>query len=1128
MRRMPGMLVSSCCLSALLFCLLFSSNLALAAVPDRIASPLTSRQTIPLAKSVHPYAQAENDRGPVDPAFKLSYVTLLAAPSASQHKALTKLLAQQQDRQSPLYHKWLTPQQYAERFGLSQNDLTKIATWLTSEGFQILSVGGGHNSVVFSGTAADVERAFGTQMHTYVRDGVEHYSNASPITLPAALQGIVASVIGLHDFRPVPANRGRLTQNYKTRPDYYDANFIFPNFLAPGDIATIYDLTPLYNAGIDGTGQKLAVVGQTDVYLDDINDFRSGFGLSTISCTTNGSGVITACNDPHFKYVLNGNTDPGVNSNGDDLPEADLDLEWSGATARNAQIVYVNSGATNGGVYDALSVAINPPSGPPLGTVISMSYGFCEVGAPDLETVLQQGNSEGVTIVNSSGDTGSAACDFNPPSPGNQPFLGAQFGIGVSYPASSQYVTGVGGSSISLANDSYPTQSAFWSTTIGANGGTAQSYIPENAWNEDEELALYCHSPAHGDTFCASGGGTTGWVALTSSATGQQVQEDIWLSMGGGGASNCWYVDGSGICLGAGVGPTGGAFPQPTYQQALVVAGAPSGVRYVPDVSMFGSPDFPGYVFCTAQNELVGGSVTTSSCSNGIFTSVDTYQSLVGGTSVGAPVFAGIVALLNQDVVQSGIQSTPGLGNINPTLYTLAAQSQAQSQGLFHQITTGDNLAYCQPGLPAGFPANVVCPAAVAPSTQGVFGFQASNKDSATGYNLVTGLGSVDGSKLAAAWVATALSATTTTLVSSQNPANFGASVTFTATVTTTGTNPPTGTVTFKNGTATMGTGTLSTVSGSQVATFATATLPSGSNSITAVYGGDTNNGGSTSAVLTQNITAPTFNLSTPTTPSPVLAGLPTTSTFTVTPTGTGVTQFAGTVTFACSGLPDATVSCAFNPATIAAGQPATPVTLTITTSGPNQAVGAAQRKHRADNRSPWLPLTLPLAAIVGIAFGGRKLSGYSKLGALCVSLALLGVLVACGGGSSAPPAVSVSVSAGSPASVFPNSTGWSPTQTAQFTATVSNSTNTAVTWAVTTANGGTIDANGLYTAPTIAAGLPSSVVITATSSADPTKSGTGHETLTPATVPGTYPNIMVTATESTTVHSGALTLTVQ
>ncbi len=751
---------------------LLASSLCFAAQPDRISGNIDTSSMVAVAKSHHPKAQAQYDQGVVEPSLKLSYMTLLMAPSPSQQAALDQLLVQQQDRKSPNYHKWLTPQEFADRFGLSQNDLNKVTAWLKSEGFQILSTGGGRNSVIFSGTAAQAQVAFGTEIHRYNVNGEQHIANSTPLMIPAALSGIVRTVTGIHDFRPQPAYHAQGTSAGRIgRPNYYDGHFLFPNFLAPGDIATIYDIDPLYTAStpIDGTGQKLAIAGQTDIFLADINDFRSGFGLSTIpttgagACTTNSSGIIISpCNTTNFQYVLLGTDTGSVSAN--DIGEADLDIEWSGAVARNAQIIFIN-GETSNGVFDALIAAINPPAGPPLASVVSASYGEgCEFQSTlDLETTLQQGNAEGVTILNSSDDVGSAGCDFNPPN-ANVPFSPAVGGLGVSYPASSVYVTAVGGSGISLADDSNPPNPALWSTTIGANGGTALTYIPELAWNDDEELAQFCQGNA-GSSFCAQGGSPAvlHWVPLTSSATAQQVQEDIWISMGGGGASNCWYETSGGICQGPGPGPTtGGGFPQPTWQQGLVVPSAPAGVRYVPDVSLFGSPDFPGYVFCTPQNPPT---TNTSTCVSGIFTAVDTFQSIVGGTSVSSPAFAGIVTLLNQAL------GGTGLGNINSTLYTLAA---TPSNGVFHPITTGDNNVYCQPTQPVGEPSNIVCPSA------GVFGFSAANADPTTGYNLVTGLGSVDVNKLVSALATPDFQLTAGSLSSSPVPAGQTTTATLT------------------------------------------------------------------------------------------------------------------------------------------------------------------------------------------------------------------------------------------------------------------------------------------------------------------------------------------------------------
>jgi subtilase family serine protease len=1129
MRRPPSALLSlprllTTSLSTLILCMLIFSTLSFAAAPDRITASIDSSRTIALAKSLHPKAQPQYDQGAVDPSRQLSYITLLMAPSASQQKALNQLLAQQQDPKSPNYHKWLSPQQYADRFGLSQNDLNKITTWLRSQGFQILSTGGGRNSVAFSGTVAEVQRAFGTEIHSYKVNGEEHFANSTPLRIPSALDGIVTTVIGLHDFRPLPANGGKRSGAKRGfRHDYYDARYIFPNFLAPDDIATIYDIAPLYAAStpIDGTGQKLAIVGQTDIYLADINDFRAGFNLSQIpttgagACTTNLNGiVISPCSTTIFDYVLLG-TDPLVPSSGD-LSESDLDIEWSGAVARNAQIIFVNA-ETAGGVNDALTAAINPPSGPPLAPVVSMSYGICEAEAVDMETVLQQGNAEGVTIVNSSGDVGAAGCDLSPPNSAvNPPFSPAEFGLAVSYPASSPEVTGVGGTAISLANDSYPNPSPFWSTTLGTNGGTVVRYIPELAWNDDEELAQYCHAPFSGDTFCSTGDGTTGWVPLTTSATAAQVQSDIWISIGGGGGSNCFTETGGGVCE--------AGFPQPTWQKALVVASAPAGVRYVPDVSLLASPDFPGYIICTAQSELPGGSGSTSSCVSGIFAAVDTYQSLAGGTSVAAPVVAGILTLLNQYVVINHFQNTAGLGNANPNLYHIAAFNQTA----FHQVTTGDNMVYCTPFTPSIQPTALQCPAAVPPATAGVFGYQASNADSATGYNLVTGLGSVDANNLATAWV-TSVVATTTTVQASPTTAFLGQSVTLTAAVTPSSGASPTGTVSFYNNgsTTALGSGTLS----GGVATLATTSLQLGTNNISATYTGDDLTSSSTTPAVVTVQPDPTFSLSAPTTPAPVLAGLTASSTFTATPTG-GASTFAAAVNISCPiSLPQG-VGCSVSPVQIAASQPATLVTVTLTTAGPNASGGNNGLRRRADNRSPWLPLALPLAGIVMVGFAGPKMFKYSAIAGLCVSLVLLGLLIACGGSSTPPVAVSVS---GTPTSVFPNNTGWSPVQTAQFTATVTNTSNTAVSWSLSSTVSctgspspcGSISSTGLYTAPTIAAGLPTSVTVTAASQADSTKTGTGTETLKVATIPGPY-TITITAIEGgVTTQTASVPLTV-
>lgn len=1054
--------------------LLLVSTYVFAATPDRITGAIDSGQMVRLARNVHPKAQPESDRGVMDPGFKLGYMTLLTVPTASQQRALDRLLAEQLNPASANYHKWLTPEQYGDRFGLSPGDLNRITTWLKSQGFTVLSVARGRNWVTFSGTAGQVANAFQTEIHQYDMDGETHFANTTAPSVPAGLAGVISGFRGLHDFRMKPMGiRKRLT------PDYFDAHFS-SQFIAPGDIATIYDVKPLYTAGIDGTGQTVAVIGQTDVYLADLNDFRAGFGLSAINgCTTGASGLITACNTSNFQYVLVG-TDPGAPFSGD-LSESDLDLEWSGAVARNAKIIFVNSETANG-VLDGFYHAIDNLTSP----VISLSYGLCELGESPFivadEAELQKANTEGITFVNSSGDVGAAACDRSTNSGTIPPNLAVK-GLAVSWPASSQYVTGVGGTAVPFTDFT----STFWGTTNGADGGTALGYVPEQAWNDDAEIAAFCAANPT-NTFCTRNG-------ITSALT---AQEAIGIGIGGGGASNCTTISGSTCTSG---------FPQPSWQTVTVPGQASA--RFVPDVSFLATPNFPGYIFCTPLSEL-GKTGSTSSCASGIATAIDTNLSIIGGTSASAPVFAGMVALLNQY-----LGNTSGMGNSNPMLYRLAAVAPTA----FHDVTTGNNIVYCKAGTPTIQPVALQCPAA------GSLGYSAG-----VGYDLATGLGSVDANNLAVAWktppdftvgssgAITVYAGQSGTATVTVNPINsFGQVVAFSCSGLPTGAscsfNPatvtPPGTATSTMTVQTTGSETAGTSSFSVVATAGVLSQVShtASESLT--------------------VQEPDFTWTSSDLTHTVKAGQ-TSMVYHFTATPAVPTTFTTAVTFGCTFSPTDTTlsssSCTFTPASIASGTSgATPVSLTITTKGPNTGTGSAVQ-HRADQRSPWLPLALPIAGMVMVGLVGRKVSKHSAVAGLCVSLALLGLLMACGGSN---PPIMVTVT---PASVnlFPNvagANGW-PVQQKLFSAAVANTSQTGVTWTISPASAGSIDASGNYTAPATVPN-PATVTVTATSVADASKTGTATVNIQTPTTLTTF-NVTVKATEAQTQKPFSVTLTVQ
>ena len=574
---------------------------------DRIGT-INPSQLMVLQGCASPQARPQDDQGQVDPSFKLPYMTLMLKPSEAQQTALRQLLSDQHDTASPKFHRWLTPEGYADNFGMSSGDMVKIAAWLKSAGFTIEYTARGRDFISFSGTAAQVEAALHVSVHRYRVNGESHFAITADPSIPAALGAVAQVILGLHDFYLKPAHSGSI---HNPRPDCTGCNEYSTYSLAPGDLYTIYDLNPLYESGYDGSGQSIVIVGETDLDLSDIQNFRSTFGLANQNVQT----------------VLAG-TDPGINS--DALGEADLDIEWAGAIAPNAQFYYVYSTDVDVASFYAIDQNLAP--------VLSESWGGCEpnlspAAAPTYESEAQKANSLGITWLASSDDTGAAGCDPHGAS-------AATLGLAVQVPSSIPEVTAVGGTEF---NESY---GIYWSPSNGNFGGSAVSYIPEVAWNDT-----------------AFGGG---------------------IAAGGGGVSIL--------------------YAKPSWQSG---AGVPNdGARDVPDVAMDASADHDPYNIYTA-GQWTG----------------------VGGTSVATPVFAGIIAILNQYLAAKGGQTQGGAGNINTVLYGMAHSAPSA----FHDVVFGNNIVPCEAGT--------------TDCTNGEFGYTAG-----VGYDLVTGLGSVDAYNLISNW----------------------------------------------------------------------------------------------------------------------------------------------------------------------------------------------------------------------------------------------------------------------------------------------------------------------------------------------------------------------------------------
>lgn len=670
------------------------STLGFAVQPDRITEPISSARMIALQGNVHGLARPGSDVGRADGGRLIQGISLTFRLSPAQQTDLDQFLAQLGDRSSPNYHKYLTIPQYANRFGMSQNDVNKVVAWIQSQGFTNIKVSPTRNKISFDGSVAQIESVFALEMHNYLVDGNVHLANATNPSVPEGLSGLVLYVGHLNDFAPKP--RLKVKSNLTS---YVSGN----HFVSPDDFATIYDVNALYSAGATGSNQKIVIVGQSTVSTTDLSNFRSAAELPASTVTMK---------------LMEGT---GTRCSGDE-GESDLDIEWSGAIAKDASITFIYAGLGSGdtcsnrfdSVWDALEDALTGTttgaSGSPIAPFVSTSYGFCESGlgssfaGPNgtLETWIKTGQSLGVTLVSASGDSGAADCE----SSGSK---SATSGLAVDAPASIPEVTGAGGNEFSAdsptsSTDNPPGANPPYWAPAGSNNDTLSSaleYIPEEAWNDTVT--------DNGGVFSASGGGASIY------------------------------------------------FGKPIWQTGTGVPG--DGKRDVPDISINASQYHDPYLFCSEDGP--SGTIV-STCTVGFRTGAGGEFTTVGGTSAAAPTFSAMMALVNQYL---GNTPPTGLAPINPTLYSLYADN-ATSQA-FHDVTTGNNIVACAEGSPD-------CPT----TTPFQFGFSAG-----VGYDQVTGLGSVDAFNLAQAWAATI---TNFTLSASPSSANVVAGHSVNSTITLT------------------------------------------------------------------------------------------------------------------------------------------------------------------------------------------------------------------------------------------------------------------------------------------------------------------------------------------------------
>jgi len=746
-------------------------------------SAIDDSDRLTLRHTTHPLANASRELSPAEPTLRMERMLLLLGPDEDVQPQVRAFIDGQHDKKSANFHKWLTPEQFGERFGPAQQDVDAITSWLQQRGFDNIKPARGRGTIEFSGTAGAVQQAFGTQMNYYQFKGEKHLANSSDISIPRAMSGVVRGV-NLQNLTfskpsligPFPVARNGSGKLVRTDPDANSGNG--GNFLAPGDYANIYDINPLYKNNIDGTGTSIAIVARTNIELADVETFRQAFNLPP--------------KDPEI--VLNGQ-DPGqVLSN--DLVEASLDAEWTGALAPNANIKLVVTASTpvaDGAFLSEVYIVDNN-----LADIMSVSFNACEQeftpdGVAFFSALYQQAAAQGMSVFVGTGDAGAADCEFAGFNGGP-----ATTGLAVNLLASTPFDTAVGGTEF----DENGNQATFWSPTSGPGFVSAFGYIPEVVWNEscDPTVNPNCFPPGSGlFTFAGTGGGVST------------------------------------------------VYPKPSWQSTSLTGVPNDHARDLPDVSLTAATH-DGYIFCLTLFEPCvlqnnGNQVQLESAG------------IVSGTSASAQTFAAFMALIDQqqggrqglaNYVLYKLAAQENFSKCNSSNRTDPTQP-APAGCIFNDVTVGNN----------GVPGNDTLSAPVPPGdTVGQVGYNATpGYDSATGLgsvdlaNLAKAWGSVT-----FRGTSTALSTTGSATVQHGQPISFNVNV-----KSLSGSGTPSGAfvliaknapAAFNNTAVTGGTLTNGTFNGP------INTLPGGEYQVVAQYGGDGTFGGSESAVVPVNISA--------------------------------------------------------------------------------------------------------------------------------------------------------------------------------------------------------------------------------------------------------------------------------
>jgi subtilase family serine protease len=563
-------------------------------------------------------------------------VTVSVYLKGREEQSLKALIGAVSNPASPQYQQFVTPKQFHQLFSPSPVAAAAVERFLRTSGLRVGYVPGNRSYVTASGSLDAIERAFGVRERLFRYQGLTLRGTLDNPRLPRALAAVVQYVGGLDETDRLVRSAAQTPTPTDERPSAPPG----PGYATPGPCSTYWadhsaTVTPpahQYGStlpwtpcgytppqiraayGVDRTNLTGAgvTVGITDAFasptiVSDVNTFSQHYGLPLLNNSNfQQLGVPGTANFPENRFDPQGW-----------FGEETLDVEWVHVMAPGAKIVFAGGQNSDVPLDHALINMIDNHTA----DIITNSWGiYGEPNAPGHikadEQAFEQAAAEGISVLFSSGDDGDVAA-----------LTGLAQG---SWPATSPYVTAVGGTSLALHDASGAKDEWGWGTYTAtltgstmSNSGTA---VTGTAWEPWPPTFLY---------------GAGGGISVNFLQPGYQ----------------------------AGVVPTAVATSTTRADGSTVRFNSPH--RVIPDIAMDADPNTGVLVGETYQ--ISGDALIDAGCTP-LGNGYEYCERRLGGTSLASPLFAGVVALVDQARKSAG---KGPIGFLNPALYSTGSASAA-------------------------------------------------------------------------------------------------------------------------------------------------------------------------------------------------------------------------------------------------------------------------------------------------------------------------------------------------------------------------------------------------------------------------------------------------------------------